>query len=142
MSATPANESALVRMTLSSAVEIVIVGDAALPDGIEALPTAPRRWLWLNADADARAAVVASDAIVVDVDGKWTVFSCAGPSARRALAAAVDVDTVLEPRGCAALMLFDCPAVLARQGQDGFVACVHTSYAASFEAAYAEALNA
>ena len=135
-------ESPLTPMALLTAVELVLVSDVPLPAGSEALPIAPRRWLWLNADANEIEIVTASGAVVVDVDGKWTAFTCSGAAARRAFATAIEVGTVLEPRGCASVAIFDCPAVLARKGQEGFIVCVQSSYAASFEAAYAVAAGA
>jgi len=135
-------ESPLTPMALQTAVELVLVSDVRLPAGNEALPIAPRRWLWLNADANEIEIVTASGAVVVDVDGKWTAFTCSGAAARRAFAAAFEVGTVLEPRGCASVAIFDCPAVLARKGQESFIVCVQSSYAASFEAAYAVAAGA
>jgi len=134
--------SMLTPMALQSAVELVLAGDTQLPAGSEALPIAPRRWLWLNADASAAEAMTASGAVVVDVDGKWTAFTCSAANARRAFAAAIDVDTVLGPRGGASVVIFDCPAVLARKGEEGFVVCVQSSYAASFVAAFAIAAGA
>jgi len=105
------------------------------------LPIAPGRWLWLNADADETAGRLGASACVVDVEGKWTVFTCGGPRARRALATAVDIDRVLQVRGCASLTLFDCPVVLARTEPDRFIVCVQSSYATSFETAYAASLG-
>ena len=149
----------LARLPLGGAVEIVLLdGSAAAELGLQLDPghsmerasatrhlaplaIAPGRWLWLNADADETAGKLGASACVVDVEGKWTVFTCGGPRARRALATAVDIDRVLQPRGCASLSLFDCPVVLVRTEPDGFVVCVHSSYATSFETAYAASLG-
>jgi hypothetical protein len=43
---------------------------------------------------------------------------------------------VLETRDCAAVVLFDCPAVLATSAQ-GYLIYVQSSYAADFKAAVA-----
>jgi len=150
----------LARLPLDGAVEIVLLdGSAAATEPgfrldpghsmerasatrhLAPLAIAPDRWLWLNADADETAAKLGASACVVDVEGKWTVFTCGGPRARRALATAVDIDRVLQARDCASLTLFDCPVVLVRTEPDGFVVCVHSSYATSFETAYASSLG-
>jgi len=150
----------LARLPLDGAVEIVLLdGSAAATEPglrldpghsmerasatrhLAPLAIAPGRWLWLNADADETAGKLGASACVVDVEGKWTVFTCGGPRARRALASAVDIDRVLQPRGCASLTLFDCPVVLVRTESDGFIVCVQSSYAANFEAAYAASLG-
>jgi sarcosine oxidase gamma subunit len=98
--------------------------------------------LWLGLDAEEVSRAVGDRAHVVDVEGKWAVFRCEDSVARQALSSVVDIDTVLEPRACATLTLFDCPAVLLRAGGEGYVICVHSSYAASFEAAFRAALDA
>ena len=143
----------LALLQVGAALEIVSVDfDARLPDTggqgspdsstrTRPLPIAPGRWLWLDPDPEEANAAAATGAYVVDVAGKWTAFTCGGTHARRALSTVIDVDSVLEARGCAAVALFDCPAVLARAGDDGFIVCVQSSYAASFEAAYACAAN-
>ena len=150
----------LARLPLDGAVEIVLLDGsaAATVPGLQLDPghsmerasatrhlaplaIAPGRWLWLNADADETAGKLGASACVVDVEGKWTVFTCGGPRARRALATAGDIDRVLQARGCASLTLFDCPVVLVRTEPDGFVVCVHSSYATSFETAYASSLG-
>ena len=149
----------LARLPLEGAVEIALLeGSAASSDlgldveaghstqrvhsnGHRPLAIAPGRWLWLDADVVETAAALGPHASVADVEGKWTAFTCGGPRARRAFAAAVDVDRVLQARGCASLTLFDCPVVLARTDQEAFIVCVQSSYATSFEAAYAAALG-
>jgi hypothetical protein len=65
---------------------------------------------------------------VFEIDGKWQVLTLAGSGAWRLLAATINVTEVLAGRDCAALYLFDCPAVLARRG-DGFDVWVEASYA-------------
>ena len=101
----------------------------------ELLHFAPDRWLALDPAAEVTAllgvAVDAGAGVLVDVTGKWEEWVIAGPGAARLLASAIAVESVLERRGCAAVTLFDCPAVLARQNED-FVLWVQSSYAADF----------
>jgi heterotetrameric sarcosine oxidase gamma subunit len=63
-----------------------------------------------------------------DVDGKWQAFMLTGPGAARVLSSAINLTRVLANRDCAALHLFDCPAVLARCA-DAFDLWVEASYA-------------
>lgn len=99
---------------------------------------APARWLVPAPHADTAAliaaAVEAGAGVVVDVDGKWQEFELLGPGAARLLASTIDVEAALEGRECAAVTLFDCPAVLSR-APDGFAVFVHSSYARDFTAA-------
>jgi heterotetrameric sarcosine oxidase gamma subunit len=99
---------------------------------------APARWLIPAPHPDVTALVEAATAAgagaVVDVEGKWTALGLLGPGAARLLASTVDVEALLEGRECAAVTLFDCPAVLARV-PDGFAIWVRSSYAADFVAA-------
>jgi sarcosine oxidase gamma subunit len=66
-----------------------------------------------------------------DVEGKWQAFALTAPGAERALASTIDLAQALGGRDCAALHLFDCPAVLSRRG-GGFEVWVEASYAAAF----------
>ena len=68
---------------------------------------------------------------VFDVDGKWRAFTLAGAGAARVLASTIDLGQVLKARECAALHLFDCPAVLACRSE-GFDVWVEASYASAF----------
>ena len=52
--------------------------------------------------------------ILIDVEGKWQEVRIAPERAHQILSRGIDVETVLAGRECAAVMLFDCPAVLAR----------------------------
>lgn len=107
-----------------------------------ALHFAPARWLLLNMAAALVDAAVQSGALAIDVDGKWTLFELPEPHARRTLSAAVNVEAVLDGRDCAAATLFDCPAVIARSNRgECFVVCVQSSYAFSFNVAWAAALG-
>ena len=83
---------------------------------------------------DARAAAlaqVASFGIAVDVSGKWRGLRLCGADAQRLLARTLDSAAVLDGRACAAVTLFDCPAVLARAA-DGYRVWVQASYLAHF----------
>jgi len=67
---------------------------------------------------------------LVDVEGKWRAFALSGPGVERALSSTVDLTLVLAERDCAALYLFDCPAVLAHRTH-AFDLWVEASYAAA-----------
>ena len=66
-----------------------------------------------------------------DVEGKWQAFALTAPGAERALSSTTDLAQALGGRDCAALHLFDCPAVLSRRS-GGFEAWVEASYAVAF----------
>ena len=68
---------------------------------------------------------------VFDVQGKWQAFALTAPGAERALSSTIDLTQALGGRDCAALHLFDCPAVLSRRG-GGFEVWVEASYAVAF----------
>jgi sarcosine oxidase gamma subunit len=61
--------------------------------------------------------------MLIDVEGKWQELRIVAEIARPLLARSIDVEAVLADRDCAAIMLFDCPAILARSG-DAFNLCV------------------
>ena len=96
---------------------------------------APARWLAPAPHPDIAAlidaAIEAGAGAGVDVDGKWAAMELVGPGAARLLASTVDVELVLGGRECAAVTLFDCPAILARM-PGGFAIWVRSSYAADF----------
>ena len=95
---------------------------------------APARWLAPAPHPDITAlidsAVAAGAGVVVDVEGKWTALELLGPGATLLLSSTVDVAPLLEGRECAAVTLFDCPAILARL-PDGFAIWTRSSYAAN-----------
>ena len=95
---------------------------------------APGRWLVVSPDAELRARldayVAASAGVLVDVAGKWRTVAFSVADGARTLAKGIAVDVVLQGRGCAALSLFDCPAVLARNNAT-FDLYVQSSYAMS-----------
>jgi sarcosine oxidase gamma subunit len=68
---------------------------------------------------------------VFDVEGKWQAFALTAPGAERALSSTIDLAQALGGRDCAALHLFDCPAVLSRRS-GGFEVWVEASYAVAF----------
>jgi sarcosine oxidase gamma subunit len=105
-----------------------------------ALHFAPARWLLLDTPQAAVAAAVQGGGVANEVDGKWCVFELNGPHAEKTLSAAACLPLILDGRDCAALPLFDCPAVIARRNQGvSYSVCVQSSYAASFAAALARA---
>jgi heterotetrameric sarcosine oxidase gamma subunit len=71
---------------------------------------------------------VAGVGAAFDVDGKWQALALMGPSAEHALSSAINLTQALGDRECAALQLFDCPAVLARRA-NAFDVWVEASYA-------------
>jgi hypothetical protein len=76
-----------------------------------------------------------------DVDGKWRRFALTGPGASRVLASAVDLGVALRHRDCAALQLFDCPAVLASRA-GAFDVWVEASYATALHGHLKDVLRA
>ena len=99
---------------------------------------APLRWLLPAPDAGVEvmiaAAVRGGAGTAIDVTGKWAVLNLRGADATRALAATLDVAAVLASRDCAAVELFDCPAIVA-SAEQGYRLYVKSSYAADFSAA-------
>src|ERR1700733_8070274 len=75
-----------------------------------------------------------------DVEGKWQGGALTAPGAERALSSTIDLAQALGGRDCAALHLFDCPAVLARRGE-GFEVWVEASYAVAFREVLSELLG-
>ena len=114
-------------------------GDAAQQPAL--LHFAPGRWLAPEPTPALRALFAATASggggTVIDVSGKWETLSIAGPGATRLLACALDIEAVLQGRDCAAVTLFDCPAIVARAA-DGFAVWVQASYAADFMATAAQ----
>jgi len=102
------------------------------------LHVAPSRWLLPAPGAQELALVEAATAagagMAVAVAGKWTAMTVRGADATRFLASSIDVEAVLAGRDCAAVTLFDCRAVIARE-ESAFLVWVGASYAAEFVAA-------
>ena len=94
---------------------------------------APARWLAPAPAPELRrlleGAASAGAGSLVDASGKWVAVDIAGAGAVRLLACTLDIESVLGNRECAAVTLFDCPAVVARVPQ-GFRSWVQASYAA------------
>jgi sarcosine oxidase gamma subunit len=97
---------------------------------------APGRWLVPAPDERLRTRL---DALVrdrhgalVDVDGKWQALAPTPATATRVLASGVELDALLHGRDAAAVVLFDCPVIVVRDGA-GFVLYVAASYLHSFE---------
>jgi heterotetrameric sarcosine oxidase gamma subunit len=113
---------------------------AVLRDGegrAAALHFAPGRWLvpaptdlWHRAMADAEAATAGA---AVEVTGKWCHLTLGGRDAGRLVACSVDPDAVLDGREVAAVVLFDCPCVLAKSSA-GYEIWVRSSFARDFVA--------
>jgi sarcosine oxidase gamma subunit len=68
---------------------------------------------------------------LIDVEGKWQEVRIAVELAHHILSSSIDVETVLAARDCAAVMLFDCPAILARSDTT-FNVWIAVSYLQSF----------
>jgi heterotetrameric sarcosine oxidase gamma subunit len=104
----------------------------------ELLHFAPGRWLAPDPKPELaallQAAASAGTGTLVDVTGKWDRVIVSGAQATRVLASTISVDVVLNDRGCAAATLFDCPAIVLRQGT-AFTLWVQSSYGADFLAA-------
>jgi hypothetical protein len=94
---------------------------------------APGRWLAL---ADPTGTSPGSAIAAFDVTGKWQGLVLSGPRAPRLLASTIHTATVLRARDCAALELFDCPAILAALPDGGaapaYAVWVLSSYLAQF----------
>lgn len=110
----------------------------------ELLQVAPRRWLVPAPSTALQAGLEELDAAgagcLIDVEGKWQAVALSAEHARSILESTIDVDLVLRDRACAAVMLFDCPSVVARAGA-AFEVWVASSYAESFLNAVGAALR-
>jgi len=99
------------------------------------LQFAPGRWLLPEPSAASEAlldaAARAGLGTKIDASGKWEHVVIGGPGAARLLACAIEIESVLEQRECAALRLFDCPAIVARC-DDGYELWVQSSYLGDF----------
>jgi heterotetrameric sarcosine oxidase gamma subunit len=99
----------------------------------ELLHFAPGRWLAPEPSADLAARLAAAAAagagVQIGVDGKWHALTLAGPGAEQALARTAALDAILAGRECAAVLLFDCPSIIARSSA-ALDVWVRSSYAA------------
>ena len=104
-------------------------------DSVCLLQFAPGRVLAPDPSAATEAAVDAAASQGagnrIDVTGKWEHYLVRGPGAARLLACTVELNAVLDQRDCAAVTLFDCPAIVARC-RDGYELWVQSSYACDF----------
>jgi sarcosine oxidase gamma subunit len=73
----------------------------------------------------------AEGGILIDVEGKWQEVHIAPERAHHMLSRSIDIETVLAARECAAVVLFDCPAMLARSDTT-INLWIATSYLQSF----------
>jgi heterotetrameric sarcosine oxidase gamma subunit len=113
---------------------------AALRDGMgrcEVLHFAPGCWLVPAPTARLAALLAAATAtgegMSIGVAGKWQGITIAGPGAQRAMTRTAALDAILDGRECAALELFDCPAIIARSSV-GFDLWTQASYSADLMA--------
>jgi sarcosine oxidase gamma subunit len=99
---------------------------------------APGRWLapdpGLGSGGLIDAAVERGLGTRIDVDGKWVAMRLTGADAAQILANTLDIRAVLADRDCAALHLFDCPAIVM-SAEGGYRLWVVASCAQAFEAA-------
>lgn len=101
------------------------------PNGALALNFAPARWLLLATGDHWDATATAAGALLFDTDSKWHLLEL--PSAHAAIHSALDLQSTLEGRECAASVMFDTPVVIARDAANtGLLVCVPASYVASF----------
>ena len=98
----------------------------------------PGRWLTLCPSAAAAPRDLPATLAVVDVSGKWHLLRLAGADAERVLRFQLAVDDIFTGRACAAVTVFDCPAVIERHGA-GFDVWTHASYSEHLRDALANA---
>lgn len=137
----------------SPLVEFVLFPGQPVPEGWPALPgsvvrdtagqavllhVGPLRWFAPAAVPGLSAAFQglerAGTGAALRVDGKYEVCDFSGAVGARILASTLDLAGILRSRDCAAVTLFDCPALLLRES-GGYRVWVQTSYAAHFKAA-------
>ena len=101
----------------------------------ELLHFAPGRWLAPGAAPDSfhgsYEGATPPAGTLVDVSGKWDGVQLRGGGAARLLATTIDLERVLEQRDCAAVTLFDSPAIIVRV-PDGYLLWVQSSYTSDF----------
>ena len=99
---------------------------------------APGRWLIPNPGLEAGQMVAAAAALGlgarIDVTGKWAPMRLAGADSVRVLCSTIDIRAVLGGRACAAVQLFDCPAIVTAVG-GGYLLWIAASCAAAFATA-------
>jgi heterotetrameric sarcosine oxidase gamma subunit len=106
---------------------------------------APDRYFLPEADRSAiglvHEAVAAKVCAMIDVSGKWECFRLSGARARRVLSAAVNLEGLFDARDCARTVIFDCPVIIAQEGE-GYRVWVARSFAAALNAAVVAQLTA
>jgi hypothetical protein len=101
------------------------------PEGALALNIAPARWLLLSDHDNWQEEAIAAGALLFDTTGQWVAMEI--DRAHPAVLAAVDIDSCLVQRECAAVSLLDAPALIASTvAQDRLLICIPASYADSF----------
>jgi hypothetical protein len=139
----PASPGALQRGTDMSAGTGIDNGSSA--GRAVLLHFAPGRFLAPAPTPDTERRLLALQAAGVgalfDVEGKWQAVALTAPGAERALSSTIDLAQALGGRDCAALHLFDCPAILSRRG-GGFELWIEASYAVALHEVLSELLGA
>lgn len=103
---------------------------------------APRRWLLPDPGRGVIAALLnaTGTGVLSEVNGKWREVLLPGAASAtdpvHPVRASFACDLVLARRDCAALWLFDCPLVIARDARD-LTLWLEASYEASFRASLA-----
>ena len=116
------------------AADIVSPGYALIQDDTRLLHFTPRFLLAINHAGTTPPIATIAGAVGVDVAGKWCGYRLHGSHSSEVLAAGVQKGMVLAGRACAALSLFDCPAVLLQSNAASEV-WVPASYAESLSRA-------
>jgi hypothetical protein len=100
---------------------------------------APRRWLVVSPGANLKAGLADLDdrglGALVDVDEKWLPLRVGEPS--KSLGTCIAAGAVLRDRQCAAVSIFDCPAIIAG-GESGIDLWVASSFVDTLRAAFRE----
>jgi hypothetical protein len=139
---------------LSTVMDLEFVGFQSAVAGLPAVPGqvryadsgepvllhyAPGRWFAPAADDSLRlqleALEAAGEGALFDVTGKFRSWRLDGTEGRLWLAQQCEVAMVLAGRDCAALTLFDCPALLTKRQLDG-----HENFVVWLASSAAEAL--
>jgi len=107
-------------------------------EGRKHLHFSPGRWLTLCAAASAARRILPATLAVVDVSGKWHLLRLTGADAENVLRFQLAVDGIFAGRACAAVTVFDCPAVIERHSA-GFDVWTHASYSEHLRDALANA---
>jgi sarcosine oxidase gamma subunit len=82
----------------------------------------------------------AGEGALIDVEGKWKRLRLEGPRARCILESSTNVPGQLLARSCAAAVLFDCPIIVANDGEH-FECWVISSYEGSVLSAISQVVS-